>query len=1611
MDILLRALEPGQTYALQVRAKNKDGLTSPWSTVYSLLTVSDTVAPKPVTGLSWTVSGSSFVGTWVKPTQDANNNPLKDFKDYKIIITAASTSIVYFVTQEKFDLPFEINRNSFTTAQPTVQISVQARDLVGNLSTAVIASATNPVPANVAGLTATNINLGVDLKWDANTDADLKYYQVHMSTSGSGFTPGPSNLVWTGTATNYTHTSSNGVVHYFKVAAVDVFDQLSAAYTSASGTPNLTSDVDVTPAGAPATVTVTSSAGTNGTSTITVNWSAVVSTKLSDYRIRYSTDGSTWQYVTVPKTDTSALLTNLLPSTTYYVGVASLTFANVLSSYTNANTYPITSAADTTAPSQPSVPTVSVSTLAAQVTHDMTKQGGGNLEADVDYLEVHASINSSFTPNSSTLQGTLSTAGQGVVVGGMFYFNTTTSTANLYWRVIAVDRQKNKSAHSNTTTGLPGLIQSANFADATITSAKIINLNANQIVAGTGIINDLLIKSNLTIDTAGHLKSSNYNAGAQTGYTLDTTGLTIYDGSVYAKSLILQDSQNIVPVPFADFEFNTDYYHTSAGAPNPLSSSVIGSLTLAITSSDKRFNRQALRLHNTSLATGVGNAVYYVMSVDATDTGNFTMNVDPGTYIYSFWAKKTSTHNTRIFPGFIYESGSTVGTTHHVTSTTWTRFTGTFVVPAAKQKLKMYFAIYSTDQVGVDVHIDGIQIERKMGGIDTPSEFKPPSQTFIDGGAIVTGSIRSSAASATVVGQPAWSINTAGNMQVGDAAIRGSLIVGDVTETINFMPSPLSSFENTSSYYHDGSNNPNTTNLKPNSSSGALKVQIIASGAQSGSQTIRFWDTTAASPNTYSFGISKEGKNVIGNNVPIIAGREYMISAYVKSGDVTKNQKVYLAAYFNGTNIFVATNVLTVTSTSYTRIFGTFTGVAGFNSMQVVPFVEVTSGTGFDFIIDAIQIELKSVGQTTPTTYVSGTDGISYVKSANYLSGISGWSINSNGDVEFNNGVFRGELSIASVLGSQSYGTFVRNQSATWRETDGVVDYNISGAQPGLLFRGTAFVPGPGGTSIAGRPTQVVMRMTPEGGFHTLMDSSQNDRLFTVDGNNDLDSSFNIINDYYGYAEQRGGPGLNRDFISLVLPDSADTSDNAYYQQNTAHAQSPASVGGGSYNRSYITTAADASTSGYWYYPYSTINLQAQSSGSITSQNIIPDPWDIFDAVIGTYNSGSSRNRINLNSKGNFRDFTGRPGATANQGINATVTSAGSGTPIIWFAPTTTSYNVTVTPLAKYSMTLSFQFDSAAVSAGLQIQYVCKLSNGTILTSTALPVVLGFAGDISSASYEMRSDTNVFSIPSGITTAQFGFQILGTVSSNHDFSFGSGRLYKTVEPDGTRRSTYNTSAIMSREETYSRTSYAGITVTSNQFAPETTNLVDWGSHINLYATQHDDFSSVSMTPKGFQWGSDTEPRSQNGLAWRNVSVSQTIEPGIEIVPANTPSIYNETPSNAGGIGGQMYWSSNGDVTEHNGSGQVFIVQRAGLYVAHMQIQFTTIPNAAYFIEIYNITKSRLIGQRLGNTATSFQNETALFTASVGDRIAIRVNNQTGSNMVVGGCQILFAQII
>ena len=779
-DIQLNDFQPGQRYYVQVRAKSKydPNKVSEWSKVFSFTTSSDTVAPAPVADLVLTSEGSAFVAKWTAPTTNSDGTPLKDLHGYWIRFKntddAAQQTREIFTADTNFTLDFESNRSLFGTARGNVTVEVKAVDQIGNRSTAVSTTASNPRPADVASVEVTEALESLAINWTKVDDIDLVGYEVHVSTTGAAFVPSPSTLKYFGPGTSFVLPTSNPVPHYVKVRAVDIFGLTSAVDATDSGTPRTSTSTDTVPPADPTNVAA-SSAVDGDTVNMTVTWNAVADNDLNHYVVRYGRSTTQWSYVNVDNESTSVVIPNVKPGTEYYVGVKAVDHSNNSSAWVNAATYPITTIADTTPPAKPAVPTVSTSVGKALVSHNLKDSSNANLAADTAYIEIHLSNASGFTPSATTFVDSMPVTAPGVPVSLLVAY-LPDDNDTIYWKVVAVDEAGNKSVASNEVTGTPGLIENAYIADATINDAKINSLSAAKLVAGTAFVNNLFIRSKLTIDNAnGSVESDDFSDTNRTGWRINRDGITINEGTIRAKALEIQEGVNLVPPQYALFEFNNEFYFDANNDPSSALTATAG--TKLYKKTDGRIGKSSLNIKHNGAAN---NRVFLRPS-----SGGYNIPVDGGSsYIYSVYVRNNRATAFNFEIGFVFSDGTFYAGPFLIQpGNTWTRVV--IAAPAAANVTSAYLSVGTTDTDAVDYDIDGLQFERQMGANGNASPWKSPGGTSINGSSIVTGSIRSSAPAVGIPTQPAWSLNTQGNLQVGDALVRGSLVVGAGADTSN----------------------------------------------------------------------------------------------------------------------------------------------------------------------------------------------------------------------------------------------------------------------------------------------------------------------------------------------------------------------------------------------------------------------------------------------------------------------------------------------------------------------------------------------------------------------------------------------------------------------------------------------------------------------------------------------------------------------------------------------------------------------------------------------------------------------------------------------------------
>lgn len=770
MKVQLRQLTPGAEYKIQVRVTD-DEATSEWSKQFDLVVPGDGIAPSNPTGLVWATKGTAFEATWVAPTTSADGAPLKDLRDYQVTLSAGATSVTNYTAASRFNFSFEDNYNAFKTiggAQATVKIVIKARDLTGNLSTGVTATATNPPPEPPTNLVLAPINDAITLSWTGSVSDDVKGYKIYQGTTNElpaampitfgSFAIDDSDLRWSGGTTGTTiQTIQYDTDLYFDVTAFDVFGTESEPVSGGPVRPKSSFTIDTDPPPVPTGLAAVITTGLDQSTSAKVSWNAVQADDLMSYQIRYRASGATdWSTASVDKEQTSTSIDRLRPYAGYDFAIRAVDFTANYSAWSGTIT---ASGATNTAPSSPT---------GVQMTAGGTTAGvvwSANTELDVAFgagqYEVQIDTVNAF--NSANLKD--------VKTGALVYtFSDLVKDQQYFGRVRAIDSLGLAGPWSAVVTATPAGINGSVIITNTLAGDRVIanTLDANALKANSAIISDLAIKSALTIGDAtgdGSIQSYGYVAGT-TGFKLTKNTLEINQGSIAAAALKLQTGSNMIPPQYATFIPVVSYYKTSTNIRTGQST------TVAVDQTQSKFaNGTSLKITTTTTA----QSVTFNGPLNANqDNGN--IQVDPGrSYIYSAWVYAPVA--TNITMRLIYRSATpaTLSQNYLVPAGVWTRV---WTHGQCPDGITTAEAVITLQDVAT-INIDAQQVEPQLGSVTTPSPWTPPGITQVDGGVIRTGQIQStSLVSVNGTQQPAWSINLAGNAQLGNALVRGALIVG-----------------------------------------------------------------------------------------------------------------------------------------------------------------------------------------------------------------------------------------------------------------------------------------------------------------------------------------------------------------------------------------------------------------------------------------------------------------------------------------------------------------------------------------------------------------------------------------------------------------------------------------------------------------------------------------------------------------------------------------------------------------------------------------------------------------------------------------------------------------
>lgn len=830
--LALNDLVPNTDYIVRVRAVNSSA-TSDWSIALPFTTIDDTVLPNTPTGATWVAVGDSFHAEWNSVTTNIDGDTIAITR-YEIELTAGTTVRIVsvpVVTGDKviFDLPFNDNKALFGTAAPSIGFRVRAvdnKELKSNYTVSI--NAQNAVPTAPTSFTASAATDSVRLAWAAAVDDDTVSYNLYVGTT-VGFTPSSSNLIWSGSALSFTYTTTTYSPQYFKLYAIDRFGQASTGVNAGPVTPVSPFTPDTTAPATPTSLAATITNNANGVGALAaVSWTmSSPPSDLAGFYIRFRKVGDTnYSNVTFQSADRAGTISLPAAYTNYEFQIKAFDWSNNESAWSSTVTATSPSA---TAPAQ--VTGLTGTATPGGILYSWTR----NSEANVNDYQVDIATNNTFTTglitfhtgNSATLnvnglsQNTTYYARVRAInvagVTGTYSSTNTTTTGNITVTTVSADIITpgtlgtagsgiiNIGAGATLQTN-GGAIKSNTF-DGTFTSGVYNNNatagfyidNSNVIIPQGKISAAALTTSSisaavLSLTGTAAIKSGGYVDGtSSTGFQLDASGLKIPNGSIIASKLSIQPpGQNLVTPQYADFEYDPSFYSAN------VSSSNTATVTTSIDTTIKHINSQSLKIVRTS---GSAESVY--LGFDNT-TNNIVLPNGPTStsYIVSYFVYGTSTTPVQMK---VYD-GSTLLTTEPstaLTANTWQRHS--FIVTTTSIGCHLEFLLPSSSGTW---YIDGIQIEQQATAATTPSSWTPPGATTIDGGAIRTGSIQSNNTALvtklypvyddsgnivdwgnpTVVidpdNRPSWFVDTQGDAEFSNLAIRGAVVVGD-PNTIN----------------------------------------------------------------------------------------------------------------------------------------------------------------------------------------------------------------------------------------------------------------------------------------------------------------------------------------------------------------------------------------------------------------------------------------------------------------------------------------------------------------------------------------------------------------------------------------------------------------------------------------------------------------------------------------------------------------------------------------------------------------------------------------------------------------------------------------------------------
>ncbi|ARC35929.2 hypothetical protein A6J80_05610 [Paracoccus yeei] len=451
---LVEGILPATTY--QVRAKLISRRRTAWTPWLSATTASigltpddfDRDPPDVPTGLTLTSSPGVLAATWTMSTAS-------DFEYFDIEVTEASGLPVVFQTAQA--------AYSWRGVLPNVQFTARVRavDRLGNRSnwsTAVTHTTvrdTTP-PAVPTGISVTAGFGTLWLKWTANTESDLKGYEVYQSNTTTAPTAATVPTYVTAANTLAVTGLAEAATRYFWVRAFDTSENRSAWSARYTGT---TSSI-WQPPGTPAVPTgLATSSRLNGTwSYVRASWATVANAV--GYELGITEAGQSEMVVPIGELFYEW---QALPATVFSIRVRAIGPTGLKSAWSAVVSQ--TALRDTVAPAVPANPTITGTFNALWAKWDR------NAETDMSHYEVLWNTSATWVPPANPATPPTEVGSNELIISGLSAGQTR------YVAIRAVDSSGNKSAWTTpigattltdvavTAESIRGLVDATSFAN------------------------------------------------------------------------------------------------------------------------------------------------------------------------------------------------------------------------------------------------------------------------------------------------------------------------------------------------------------------------------------------------------------------------------------------------------------------------------------------------------------------------------------------------------------------------------------------------------------------------------------------------------------------------------------------------------------------------------------------------------------------------------------------------------------------------------------------------------------------------------------------------------------------------------------------------------------------------------------------------------------------------------------------------------------------------------------------------------------------------------------------------------------------------------------------